>query len=78
MWLASSPNRSTADSPIQELPRACVCASLSYIPFPFAPRQAGIELTVPEHTMHHASLRKNFGKRFNVCDRLFGTFVAGA
>lgn len=44
-------------------------------PWRLLPMAAGIELSVPEHTMHHVRPLKNFGKRFNLCDRLFGTFV---
>ena len=47
-------------------------------PWRLLPLLAGIELSVPEHTMHHVRPLKNFGKRFNLCDRLFGTFVAVA
>ena len=39
---------------------------------------AGIELSVPEHTMHHVRPLQNFGKRFNLCDRVFGTYVQAA
>ena len=43
-------------------------------PWRLLPMIAGIELTVPEHDWHHTRPLKNFGKRFNLCDRLFGTY----
>ena len=47
-------------------------------PWRLLPMAAGIELSVPEHTMHHLRPLQNFGKRFNLCDRVFGTYVQAA
>ncbi|EOD36067.1 hypothetical protein EMIHUDRAFT_362735 [Emiliania huxleyi CCMP1516] len=36
----------------------------------------GIELKVPDHTMHHIKPLSNYGKRTVVWDKLFGTYTA--
>lgn len=43
-------------------------------PWRLLPMIAGIELTVREHEWHHTRPMKNYGKRFNLCDRFFGTY----
>lgn len=39
------------------------------------PRLLGIELYIADHTMHHTVSKKNFGKRFSLWDKVFGTFL---
>lgn len=39
------------------------------------PRLLGIELYIDDHTTHHRVSKKNFGKRFSLWDKVFGTFL---
>lgn len=45
-------------------------------PAPFVPRLLGWELHAADHQRHHIQASCNFSKRFNVFDRLFGTWSA--
>lgn len=38
------------------------------------PRQFGIELYTEDHYEHHINSNKNYSKRFNIWDKVFGTF----
>ena len=49
----------------------------SFTQFVWFPRLLGIELYTEDHHLHHSKLNCNFSKRFNLWDRIFGTFASG-
>jgi sterol desaturase/sphingolipid hydroxylase (fatty acid hydroxylase superfamily) len=48
--------------------------SVSGHPLRILPEMAGIDIKIPDHTMHHAKPLSNFSKRLNLLDRLFQTY----
>lgn len=47
----------------------------SFAQFIWLPRWLGIELYSEDHEMHHTHLNCNYGKRFSLADKMFGTFT---
>ena len=41
------------------------------------PRFMNIELYTEDHDLHHKKINYNFGKRFALCDKIFGTYKSG-
>lgn len=48
----------------------------SFPQFIWLPRWLGIQLYTEDHTLHHIHGSCNFGKRFSLWDRIFGTYRA--
>lgn len=47
---------------------------LSFPQFVWIPKYFGISLQSKNHNYHHIKPMKNFGKRFAIWDKVFGTF----
>jgi sterol desaturase/sphingolipid hydroxylase (fatty acid hydroxylase superfamily) len=50
--------------------------SSSFSQFIWLPKVLGIQLHTEDHDLHHLMIRVNYGKRFSLWDRLFGTFLS--
>jgi sterol desaturase/sphingolipid hydroxylase (fatty acid hydroxylase superfamily) len=50
----------------------------SFQQFIWLPKYFGIELYSRDHNLHHLKPMNNFSKRFNLWDKVFGTFQSGA
>jgi len=51
-----------------------MCPTSCFAQCIWLPRMLGIELYTEDHDLHHSQFKYNFGKRFSLWDKLFGTF----
>jgi sterol desaturase/sphingolipid hydroxylase (fatty acid hydroxylase superfamily) len=55
----------------------CVYPASSFSQFVWLPRALGIQLYSEDHQLHHTARTKNYGKRFALWDKVFGTYQSG-
>jgi methylsterol monooxygenase len=48
--------------------------SVSFSQFIWLPKILNIELRIEDHDLHHSNNNCNYGKRFSLCDKIFGTY----
>jgi len=48
--------------------------SISFSQFIWLPKMLNIELRIEDHDLHHSNNNCNYGKRFSLYDKIFGTF----
>ena len=48
--------------------------SISFSQFIWLPKMLNIELKIEDHDLHHSNNNCNYGKRFSLYDKIFGTF----
>ena len=48
--------------------------SISFSQFIWLPKMLNIELKIEHHDLHHSNNNCNYGKRFSLYDKIFGTF----
>lgn len=49
----------------------------SFMQFVWLPRTFNVQLYTEDHDLHHKLLNCNYGKRFALFDKIFGTYISG-
>jgi sterol desaturase/sphingolipid hydroxylase (fatty acid hydroxylase superfamily) len=52
----------------------CLYPTSSFTQFIWLPKSLGIELYTEDHDLHHSQNNCNYGKRFSLWDKMFGTY----